>query len=537
VTRFHARAGIVSATLAAAATLCIGVPAAAQTQALSDAQLKAQGKVRVVVSFKPGAAATGRAAVAAAGGRVVVDLAAIDAVAIEIPAAALPGLRRNPSVELVEDDAVRRTFRRPASSASGSVAVAPSTTAQQVPYGIGMVQADKVSDALAANRKVCIIDSGIDRAHEDLLGLTVDGTNLTRSGSWYTDENSHGTHVAGTVAAIHNTVGVVGVMPNRQISLYIAKVFDASGSAPSSVIARAMLACGEAQSHVVSMSLGGPTATRVEQRAADELTKKNTLLIAAAGNDGNNTVSYPAGFANVVSVAAIDSKKAVASFSQFNSDVELAAPGVDVLSTVPFESQIGATIVVGTTPYTADAMENSVLGAATGPLADFGLGDTPAAGSMSGKVCLIQRGSISFAQKVVNCQNSGGVAAVIYNNTTGEVNGTLGTTVTSIPAVGTLQANGEKMLGQLGQATTVHLFKSPDLYAYFNGTSMATPHVSAVAALVWSHFPHCTATEIRTTLDNSAQDLGAKGRDVYYGHGLVQAKAAYDRIDRLGCGK
>ena len=67
----------------------------------------------------------------------------------------------------------------------------------------------------------------------------MDGTNLTTSGEWFTDENSHGTHVAGTVAAVNNAVGVIGVMPNRQINLYIVKVFDATGSAPDSVIARA----------------------------------------------------------------------------------------------------------------------------------------------------------------------------------------------------------------------------------------------------------------------------------------------------------
>jgi len=79
--------------------------------------------------------------------------------------------------------------------------------------------------------------------------------------------------------------------------------------------------------------------------------------------------------------------------------------------------------------------------------------------------------------------------------------------------------------------------KSMAAYAFYSGTSMATPHVSAVAALVWSYFPGCTASEIRASLNNSALDLGARGRDVYYGHGLVQAKTAKDRIDRLGCGK
>jgi subtilisin family serine protease len=91
------------------------------------------------------------------------------------------------------------------------------------------------------------------------------------------------------------------------------------------------------------------------------------------------------------------------------------------------------------------------------------------------------------------------------------------------------------MKTQLGSSATVTVKASN--YAYFDGTSMATPHVSAVAALVWSYFPTCTGAQIRTSLDNSALDLGAAGRDVHYGYGLVQAKAAYDRIKSLGCGK
>jgi subtilisin family serine protease len=87
---------------------------------------------------------------------------------------------------------------------------------------------------------------------------------------------------------------------------------------------------------------------------------------------------------------------------------------------------------------------------------------------------------------------------------------------------------------QLGQSASVAVTASN--YAFFDGTSMATPHVSAVAALVWSYFPSCTATQIRSTLGKSAKDLGAAGRDTKYGYGLVQAKTAYDRILALGCG-
>jgi len=90
------------------------------------------------------------------------------------------------------------------------------------------------------------------------------------------------------------------------------------------------------------------------------------------------------------------------------------------------------------------------------------------------------------------------------------------------------------MRAQLGQSATVAV--RPTSYAYFDGTSMATPHVSAVAALVWSYFPTCTGSQIRNSLNKSALDLGAAGRDTKFGFGLVQAKTAYDRIVALGCG-
>ena len=339
------RVRITSTALVAVALISLGVAGAAQAQGFSRSS-DGQAKARVIVAFKPGSDAAARAAINSAGGRVVVDLSEVNGLGAELPASAVAALRRNPSIEFIEDDPVRRVLGRRAPAVKRP-AVLPGED-QVVPYGIPMVQADQVSDANVRNRKVCIIDSGIDRAHEDLQGLMhLDGINLTTSGEWFTDENSHGTHVAGTVAAVNNTVGVIGVMPSRQIKLYIVKVFDASGSAPSSVIARGMLACGRARADVVSMSLGGDTASRLEARAADRLDERNILVIAAAGNDGTTGVSYPAGFATVVSVAAIDANKVVASFSQKNADVELAAPGVGVLSTVPVGSQIAASLTVG----------------------------------------------------------------------------------------------------------------------------------------------------------------------------------------------
>jgi subtilisin family serine protease len=476
-----------------------------------SAHAQSNAKVTVAVGHKPGGGAEVRKEVSRAGGRVVHDLSAADTLVVEMPAKALSALAKNKNVDFVDSGSPRRI--------QGQRSVRNGLPGPQVtPYGIAMVQADQVSDAGAGNRTLCIVDSGINAMHEDLAGVPMTGENFTKSGTWDSDENSHGTHVAGTVAALNNSVGVVGVAPSGQLRLHIAKVFDASGTASSVTVARAMLSCWQAGAHVVSMSLGGEEASPVETRVSTLLAKKGLLLIAAAGNDGNTATSYPAGFPEVVSVAAIDEASLLANFSQVNADVELAAPGVGVTSTVPAFSQIGGFLTVDGQPYPALGMEGSPLVGGAGALADFGLGTAVTAGAMSGKVCLIRRGEISFAQKVLNCQASGGAGAVVFNNTAGALSGTLGTTVTTIPSVGITQADGETLLaGSLGKATSLSVALLPDLYANFNGTSMATPHASAVAAVVWSHHPGCTAAQVRKALTDSALDLGDPGRDARFG--------------------
>jgi subtilisin family serine protease len=281
------------------------------------------------------------------------------------------------------------------------------------------------------------------------------------------------------------------------------------------------------------MSLGGSIKNRTEETAFNTAyTKKNVLPIAAAGNGGNTRVSYPAGYSGVVSVAAVDEAKAKASFSQANSDVEIAAPGVAVLSTVPQGAGSEATANVNSKDYLAEGLDGSPQKAGSGGLVDCGLGGTTCAGA-TGKVCLIQRGTYDFAVKVQSCQSGGGVGAIIYNNVAGPLLGTLNGVVTTIPSVGVTQTDGTAMKASLGATAIVTLAASD--YAKFDGTSMATPHVSAIAALIWSYAPKCTNAQVRTALTSTAMDLGATGRDTKFGYGLVQAQRAKDALVALDC--
>jgi PKD repeat protein len=151
-----------------------------------------------------------------------------------------------------------------------------------------------------------------------------------------------------------------------------------------------------------------------------------------------------------------------------------------------------------------------------------------------GSICLIQRGTISFADKVLACESANGTAAIIYNNEPGPLSGTLGGVTTSIPSVGISDSEGSSLLGIVGDVSvTVEDFD----YAYFDGTSMATPHVAGAAGLLWNQpgAENCTKDDIRGALEATAEDLGAPGLDNAYGHGLLQVAAAYTYLRGQSC--
>ena len=451
------------------------------------------------------------AAVRAAGGSPVHEFADLGVVAAWLPEPALQSLSHNPNVVAIELDPKRYPM------------------AQTTPYGISMVQADQVSEgASVGNVKVCIIDSGYHVGHEDLQDGNISGY----PAGWDTDGCGHGSHVAGTISALANSVGVIGVLRSGSVPLHIVKVFGSNCVwAYASDLIDALTRCRNAGAKVVSMSLGGSGSSAAESTAFSNAWDAGVISVAAAGNGGSTAFSYPASYSSVVSVAAVDSAKNVASFSQRNSQVDLAAPGVGVLSTVPFAET--NTVTVGGATYAGTWIENAARSnGTTGILASGGL--CTATGAWSGRVVLCQRGTNSFFQKVQNVQASGGIAAVIYNNVAGGFSGTLGAGNSSaIPAIGISQADGEFLAANgIGQsATVVSSSAAGSGYEAWNGTSMATPHVSGVAALVWSHNTSWTNAQIRSALEATAEDRGTAGRDDSYGNGIVRAKAALDSLN------
>ncbi|KRC38096.1 MULTISPECIES: S8 family serine peptidase [unclassified Lysobacter] len=444
----------------------------------------------------------------------------------------IKALRGNPDVESVEIDQPRYL------------------QAQSVPYGIDQVQARNVWDAnqdgvldagaaTGAGIKVCVIDSGLNKNHEDFAGMTITGY----PAGWDTDTCGHGTHVAGTIAAANNNTGVVGVSPGK-VSLHIVKIFGSNGTnggqhgqcswTYSSTLVDAANRCDAAGAKIISMSLGGASSSVTEQNAFQTLANNGVLSIAAAGNAGDASLSYPASYPSVVSVAAVDSANVKAAFSQFNAAVDVAAPGVDTLSTYPMKND---PLVVGASSFAAIPVAGSKQTTASAGWVNGGLCQASSS-TWRNKIVVCQRGTNTFVDKITKAKTGRALGVVIYNNVAGDLrigmyDANSNPVTTTLPAVGISKADGETIVANLaGQTATVDATPSVSNTAYetMSGTSMATPHVSGVAAVVWSSKPTATAAQVRDALYTTAKDIDAAGFDNNTGWGLVQTQAAITEL-------
>ncbi len=217
----------------------------------------------------------------------------------------------------------------------------PTQPAEVMPWGIAAVKASQAIQAAGtsgAGVVVCVVDTGIESTHPDLSGAVIGGQNFVLSKgkvnpSLWKDDNGHGTHVSGTIAARDNTIGVVGVAP--QASLFAAKVLNRQGSGYLSAIADGIRACVDVgNASVINMSLGGPGDSELLHEAVLYAVANGVVVVVAAGNESKDvSLSYPAAYTEVVAVSAVDSTGSFASFSNYGSGVDFTAPGVAVTST------------------------------------------------------------------------------------------------------------------------------------------------------------------------------------------------------------
>ena len=353
------------------------------------------GKIDVLIGFHGVPGRSGQDLVRGVGGEIYRQFTLVNVVAARMTPRTADALARNPRISYVELDGPVYALE------------------QVVPWGIDRVFGDETYpfatwvESKGLGISVALLDTGIDENHQDLN--VVGGTNTIDGTHWGTDGSGHGTHVAGTIAALDNATGVVGVAPD--VMLYAVKVLNDSGSGSASSVAAGIEWAVNNGIPVLNMSLGSRTHSQTLQDACDAAYSAGHLLVAAAGNSGNvrgkgDNVIYPAKYSSVVAVAASDVNNRRASFSSTGPAVELMAPGVSILSTLP----------------------------------------------------------------------------------------------------------GDK-------------------YGTYSGTSMASPHVAGVAALVWAAAPDLSNVEMRAILQRTAGDLGLPSS--HQGYGLVRADLAVREVAEI----
>lgn len=277
---------------------------------------------------------------------------------------------------------------------------------------------------------VAVIDTGVDAAHPDLAGQVLAGKAFL---SFTTDKTAlnpridrcgHGTHVAGTIAALRgNGIGVTGAAPEVKILpiKVLDKLKDCGGY--SSDVANGIKWAANNGARVINLSLGGSMRDSAQDAAITYARSKGVVVVAAAGNNqydktcnphGNNATSYPGASPGVIGVAAMDQNFGRACFSNVGNYVDIAAPGADILSTYP-------------------------------------------------------------------------------------------------PAIVPKAPAGQKPYPP---------------YMFMSGTSMATPHVAAAAALVLAKWPTCMPDKVETRLETNAKRIGSSGRNNNLGYGLVDPAKA-----------
>lgn len=246
----------------------------------------------------------------------------INAVVATIPKNALKGLQHNPNIKYVEEDKYILL-----------------TQAQTLPWGINRIDAENVwSSNTGSGIAIAFVDTGIDYNHPDLDDNYWKGESFVSYTNDPMDDNGHGTHCAGIAAAMNNDIGVVGVAPDAQ--LIAVKALDYNGGAYFSWIADGINWAANNGADIISLSIGYYQHVQSWKDACDyAYYTKGCVVVAAAGNSGNppgkgNNVEYPARYDSTIAVSAIDSTDKRAKWSSTGPDVELAAPGVNIYSTL-----------------------------------------------------------------------------------------------------------------------------------------------------------------------------------------------------------
>ncbi|HEY0370420.1 MAG TPA: S8 family serine peptidase [Thermoanaerobaculia bacterium] len=420
---------------------------------------------------------------------------------------------------------------------------------QVTPWGLPVVH---VQDVWPVTRgegiNVAVLDTGIDPNHPDLKAAYQGGVNILDETKPPMDDNFHGTHVSGIIAATDNDFGTVGAAPG--VKLWSVKVLDREGKGYDEFTAAGLDWVVDQQRQfggrwVVNMSLGSASlGGKLEGLAVQRAFEAGIVLVASAGNRNQDWLDYPAAYPGVLAVGAIGEDGEKAEFSSYGGGMPVVAPGVAVQSTfIEGYKEIGE-VSIAAESTEARGLIGSPFGQLTAKIISCGrgeLGQFPA--NITGNIALIQRGGeLSFREKARNAKNAGASAVVIWNHDPKDPDAPLWTLTPKgcgpgenncepewqgyefPPTVGVANAKGLALVAKSGQTATVTYIQAR--YGRLSGTSMAAPHVAATAALLLSLDPTMNPTEIQFVIRHTARDTSTPGWDFYTSWGIVDALAA-----------
>ncbi len=395
-------------------------------------------------------------------------------------------------------------------------------------WGVKAIAADKAwTRTQGQGARVLVLDTGVDAEHPDLVNRFEKGQDFMGNGS-IADEVGHGTHTSGTVVADGMGSGLFGVAPAARFLM--AKVCSGAGCSSAGIVQGVDWGISE-KVDVMSLSLGGPFLSTSAKQAYARAEQAGIVVVAASGNDGTATVSYPAAVSTVIAVGALNEDLTKAPFSQWGPELDVVAPGVDVISAVPQGTGREGVVIVdfgsGAEELTNTVFQNasSALSTVTGQIEFCGLGNAAdfTGKDLTGKIALIERGEITFSDKVANALKAKAKGVLIFNNAPGLITGGLASAV-NIPVLMIEQTVGQAMK-QVSTALTAEIGVAASNYAALAGTSMATPHVSGIAALVKSINPTLTPQKVREIINSSAHPL-LPNLNNEFGNGVVDAELA-----------
>jgi subtilisin family serine protease len=471
---------------------------------------------------------------------------------------ALDLYRNNPDVEYAEPNYYRH------------ISVIPNDTAYGLLWGMSQISApaawDVRTDCTAVT--VATIDTGVDYNHPDLssniwsnAGEVADGTD--DDGNGYIDDvrgwdfvdndnapmdaHGHGTHVAGTIGAVgNNSLGVTGVCWTAKVMPL--RAFDASGSATTATIIDAMEYARTQGAKIINASYGDSSFSQTEYDEISSLNTAGVLLVAAAGNSGTDndkTRFYPASYnlPNIIAVAATDQNDNLASFSNYGkTSVDVAAPGVNIDSTKPgrhtvfsdnFDNSGIAWTLESPWAVTTARASSGAYSLEDSPGGNYGNGINVSArptnaidlSGSTGTVLDFKLNGVVLAGDVLYIETS--PDASTWTTRLGLYGDSGGQWVDLVADLGNLDGTPQAhfrfrlQTNSSGRADGVYIddvqvtsSASQDTYQFLSGTSMATPHVTGLAALVWSNTPTLTHLQVKARILNCVDRLASLSKKV-----------------------